>query len=295
MEVAIRLAPNTRVMGWEKGSAAAGVGAGKAAIPTIAAIAAIFVLQRRRTTGTIADPTTNLAPSKEGSLIPRRMEILMNRLSRITRLVAVLVGGLLIGIAAAPANAGTFEWTDAKDDATQFLQPQTEGMFENEPALDVTKVTMASDDKALVWTAHVAKASPTPSMNSGYFFRFQWTYEGAGFALRVGDFGGSQSMQLRSTGDLVGFDLPCNECSFKLDEAANAIAVTVPIASLIEGTAAADDPLTCPGCRTGEDPLPPLAKGAEFTGLQVIAQRYYVRVTPTADSAPAPEGSAFVL
>lgn len=220
----------------------------------------------------------------------------MNRFSVISRAVlGLLAVGLVAAAAGTPASAGTFEWTDAKDDATQFLQPQTEGMFENEPALDVQKVTMASDDKALVWTAHVAKASPTPSMNSGYFFRFQWTYEGAGFAIRVGDFQGSQSMQLRSTGDLVGFDLPCKDCAFKLDEAANTIAVTIPLASLIEGVAAADDPVACPGCRTGEDPLPALAKGAEFAGLQVIAQRYYVRTTPTADSAPAPEGSVFVL
>lgn len=220
----------------------------------------------------------------------------MNRSSFLYRvLLGVVLAGLVALAAGTPASAGSFEWTDDKDDATQFLQPQTEGMFENEPALDITKVTMASDDKAFVYTIHVAKASPTPSMNSGYFFRFQWTYEGAGFALRAGDFGGTQSLQFRSTGDLVGFDLPCKDCAFKLDEAANTIAVTVPIASLIEGTAAADDPAACPGCRTGEDPLPPLAKGAEFTGLNVTAQRYYLRVTPTADTSAAPEGSAFVL
>lgn len=220
----------------------------------------------------------------------------MNRLTVLSRLVlGALVVALVAAAAGTPASAGSFEWTDDKDDATQFLQPQTEGMFENEPALDVTKVTMASDDKALVWTIHVAKASPTPSMNSGYFFRFQWDYAGAGFALRVGDFQGQQSMQFRSTGDLVGFNLPCKDCAFKLDEAANTIALTVPIASLVEGTAAADDPLVCPGCRTGEDPLPPLAKGAEFGALGVTAQRYYLRVTPTADVAPAPEGSTFIL
>ena len=220
----------------------------------------------------------------------------MNRISVAARAaLGFALAGLIAVTAGTPAHAGNFEWTDDKDDATQFLQPQTEGMFENEPALDVTKVTMASDDKTLVLTTHVAKASATPSMNSGYFFRFQWSFEGAGFAMRVGDFGGSQVLQFRSTGDLVGFDLPCNECSFKLDEAASTISVTVPIASLIEGTAAADDPVVCPGCRTGEDPLPPLAKGAEFTGLSVTAQRYYLRVTPTADAAPAPEGSVFVL
>ena len=220
----------------------------------------------------------------------------MKRLSKLSRLaVAVLAAGLIAGAAGGPANAGTFEWTDDKDDATQFLQPQTEGMFDNEPALDITKVTMSSDDKAFVYKIHVAKASPTPSMNSGYFFRFQWSYEGAGFALRAGEFQGQQSLQFRSTGDLVGFDLPCNECSFKLDEADSTIAVTVPIASLIEGTAAADDPLACPGCRTGDDPLPPLAKGAEFTGLNVTAQRYYLRVTPTADTSAAPDGSSFIL
>lgn len=220
----------------------------------------------------------------------------MNTLSQKTRLVVALVAvGLLAFAAGSPASAGEFEWTDAADDATQFLQPQTEGMFANEPALDILKVTMAADDKALVWTAHVKKASPTPSMNSGYFFRFQWTYQGAGFALRVGDFQGQQSIQFRSTGDLVGFDLPCNKCSFKLDQPTNTIAVTVPIASLIEGTAAADSLTACPGCRTGEDALPPLKAGAEFSKLSVLAQRYYLRVTPTADNAPAPDGSVFVL
>jgi hypothetical protein len=220
----------------------------------------------------------------------------MNSLSPKIRLAVALVAvGLLAFSAGSPASAGEFEWTDPADDATQFLLAQTEGAFPNEPALDILKVTMAADDKDLVWTAHVKKASPTPSMNSGYFFRFQWTYQGAGFALRVGNFQGQQAMQFRSTGDLVGFDLPCNKCSFKLDLPTNTIAVTVPIASLIEGTAAADSLTACPGCRTGSAALPPLKKGAEFSKLSVIAQRYYLRTTPTADLAPAPDGSVFVL
>lgn len=220
----------------------------------------------------------------------------MKRLAKISRLtVAVVAAGLIAAAAGGPAHAGSVEWTDDKDDATQFLQPQTEGMFENEPALDLTKVALASDDKAFVTTIHVAKASREVTLSSGFFFRSHFTVNGAEFALRVGEFQAQPTMQLRYTGDLVGFDLPCNECAFKMDEAASTITITVPIASLIEGVAAADDPVACVGCRTGEDPLPPLAKGAEFTGLEVTAQRYYLRTTPTADVSVAPEGSVFVL
>lgn len=220
----------------------------------------------------------------------------MKRLSKLSLLpMAVLAAGLIAGAAGGPANAGTFEWTDAKGDATQFYQPATEGKLPNEPALDITKVTMASDGKALVLTTHVAKASPNASLGSGVFFRYAWSVNEATWNLRVGESHGQKLLQLRYTGDLVGFDLPCKDCSFKLDEKASTIAVTLPIASLTDGMAAADSPTACPGCRAGEDPLPKLARGAEFSALAVTAQRNYVRFFPQADAAPAPEGSLFVL
>lgn len=209
-------------------------------------------------------------------------------------LVALMALAALCAVAG-PAQAGDLSWDDAADDATQFLQPQTEGAFANEPALDIRKVTMASDDKALTWTIEVAKASKTPSMNSGYFFRYNFTYEGAGFAFRAGEFQGQKALQLRSTGDLIGFDLPCKDCKFELNEKDNKATLTAPIASLIDGIAAADSPTACPGCRTGEDPLAALKRGAEFTGLNINAQRYYLRVTPNADNSVAPEGSVFTL
>ena len=221
----------------------------------------------------------------------------MKRLSKISRLlVAVLAAGLIAGVAGGPANAGTLEWTDPADDAKDFGNAKNTPL-PSDPSVDVTKVTMASDAKNLTWAIHINKLAEAPSIAPGYFFRFNFDYSGQGFAFRIAKDPQGEVVQFRSQTDLVGFNLPCDKCEAKYDLAANKIVLTVPIASMAAGMAASDVTESCPGCREipPGDPLPPLKAGAEFSGLEVIAQYYYVRTTQTADIATAPDGSLFVL
>lgn len=219
----------------------------------------------------------------------------MNRISKLSRLlVALLAAGLIAVAAGGPANAGSLEWTDDKDDATGFLLDL--GLAPNEPTLDITKVTMASDDAKLTWEIHVAKLAESPSISPGYFFRFNFDYAGQSFAFRTGSDPVGQTLQFRSATDQVGTNLPCEGCEIKYDLAGSKVVLTAPIKSLAEGIAFADS-ADCLFCRDvlPLDPLPPVAKGAEFAGLDVNAQYYYVRTTPNADTSTAPDGSIFVL
>ena len=208
-------------------------------------------------------------------------------------LLAVVAAALIASSVGAPANAGTLEWTDDKDDATDFLLAA--GAAPNEPTLDIVKTTMASDDKNLTWEIHIAELAESPAIAPGYFFRFNFAYEGQGFAFRAGKDLIGENLQFRVSTDQIGFNLPCEECTVKYDLDASKVVLTVPIKSLIAGVAAADT--DCTGCRDVPPPapLPPLAKGAELTGLNINAQYYYVRTTPNADTSAAPDGSVFVL
>ena len=204
-------------------------------------------------------------------------------------LIVTVLAGLVAG--AMPAQAGSLNWTDDKGDATQFLAANP--VTPNEPALDITKVHVVSDAKKITWTITTDKmAEEGPSMNGGYFFRMNFGFDAGGFALRIKRDATEETMVFRSADDLVGFDLPCKDCTAKFDFKKSTLTIVTPIASLAEGIAAADDNAACPLCRAGLDPLPPFKSGVELTGLEAIAQRIYVRVTPNADNAPAPEGTA---
>lgn len=218
----------------------------------------------------------------------------MNRLPRISRIVVALLATGLIAGGGAPANAGALQWDDPADDATDFYV-LTGTPLPSEPSLDIVKTTIASDDKALTWTLHLNKLAEAPGISPGYFFRFNFDYEGQGFAFRSGKDPAGEVLSFRVATDLVGFDLPCDGCEVKYDLDKSQVVLTVPIASFIAGVAAADT--DCPACRdvVPLDPLPPLAKGSELTGIDVNAQYYYVRLTLNADSSVAPEGSTFVL
>ena len=219
----------------------------------------------------------------------------MKRVSKVSRLfVALAAAGLLAGAAGGPANAGAFEWTDDKDDATQFLVDA--GAMPNEPTLDIVKTTMASDDAKLTWEIHVAKLAESPGISPGYFFRFNFDYAGQGFAFRTGSDPLGQTLQFRSATDQVGTNLPCEGCEVKYDLAGSKVVLTVPIKSLAAGIAFADS-ADCLFCRDvlPVDPLAPVAKGSEFGVLGVDAQYYYVRTTPNADSSDAAPDATFVL
>lgn len=211
-----------------------------------------------------------------------------SRLARIMMVLGLTAGILAVG--ATPARSGSAEWTDPEGDATGFLVETSP--LPSEPTLDVVKTSLSSDDKAMKVDIHVKKMASAPSASPGYFFRFNFTYAGEKFAVRVGKDPAQNVFQLRVVADQIGFDLPCKECAAKYDLEGNKVAITMPIASLTEGIKAADT--NCLECRSG-DPLPPFKKGAELSALDVTAQRYYVRVTPTADIAKAPAELTFTV
>jgi len=228
------------------------------------------------------------------------------------------IAGLLV-CSMTPARAGDLAWTDPEGDATQFMHPLTAGALPNEPALDITEVTLSSDARALVWTARLQNASYSPSLSYGYNVRFEWTYEGASFSIDVGEYRDlgierpAQRLRFGYRDDPVGFSLPCWGCRFTLVQATNSIVLTVPMEALAKGTAAADSKSGCPACRRIGSPLPPVGRGSRLTDLSVSAQRHYaadgpgvafpshglhqydVRLTPTADVAPAPARLVFTV
>jgi len=238
-----------------------------------------------------------------------------------TRWFAVAIAGLaaILVCGMTPANAGGVGWDDREGDATQVGHPRTAGALPNDSALDITEVTLSSDAQALIWTARLHDASHSPSLSYGYNVRFEWTYEGASFSIDVGEYRDlgierpAQRLHFGYRDDPVGFSLPCEGCRFALDEAANSIVLTVPMEALAEGTAAADSKSGCPACRRSGSPLPPVGRGSRLTDLSVSAQRHYaadgpgvffpsyglhqydVRLTPTADVAPAPKGLDFTI
>jgi hypothetical protein len=215
---------------------------------------------------------------------------------RLLQSVGAVATVVMLAMAGAlPSRAGSLEWTDPPDDAKDFLVANTP--LPSEATLDIVKVTMKSDDKNLTWSIHVKKLAAQPSMSLGSFFRFNFTYDKQGFAFRIGKDPAQSVFQFRSTSDQVGLNLPCDKCEAKYDLEGNKVTITVPIASMAAGIKAADSASACPGCRSVPPPaaLPPLTKGAELTGLNVNAQRYFVRVTPNADTSVAPEGSSFIL
>lgn len=217
----------------------------------------------------------------------------MNRFSIARTALGVLLVALVAAAAGTPASAGTFEWTDDKDDATLFLL--VDGA-PNEPTLDIVKTTMAADDTKFTWEIHIAKLAEAPSIAPGYFFRFNFDYEGQSFAFRTGSDPQGQTLQFRSATDQVGTNLPCEGCEVKYDLAGSKVVLTAPIKSVIAGIAFADS-ADCLFCRDvlPIDPLPPVAKGSEFMALEVTSSYYYLRTTPVSDESIAPEGSVFVL
>lgn len=209
-------------------------------------------------------------------------------------LITLVAAGLLAG--ALPAQAGQLEWSDKADDATSFYVLASTPL-PSDPALDVTKVKMVSDAKDLTWTASMKKMNEAGAANgAGYFFRFNFAVNEVGFTIRAKhDQFDKNVLYFRVASDLIGFDLPCKDCTAKFDFKASTVTVKTPIASLTEGMKAADSMTACPLCRAGEDPLPTLKKGDTFSALSVTAQRMYIRGTMTADDSLAPEGATFTL
>lgn len=199
---------------------------------------------------------------------------------------ALLVGFTAIGLllAAAPANAASLSWEDDAGDAVGL--GLADGPF-NDPAFDITEVTIETAGDKLVWTATLPEmADGTPDLSTGYNFRFGFSHDGANYWFQVGEnMLGEQSFSLAQTA-AGSAALECKDCKAAIDRERTAVAIEAPLASLDAAFKEAEAAGT---------------SGAEWTTLFVIAQRKVGSpVTPTgatltADTADAPEGAAFAF
>ena len=210
----------------------------------------------------------------------------MNRVTRIL-LVGLTAVGLLL--AASPANAGSVSWNDDAGDATEL--GLAAGPL-NDPAFDVTTVTIDTAGGKLVWAAEVPEmAEGTPDLSTGYNFRFGFTHAGASYWFQVGEnlLGEPKfSLALTETGSPA---MECKDCKGTIDRENKAVVVEAPLASLDAAFKAGEaEPAT----------------GSEWTTLFVIAQRPLSSpvsapspvpsgVTLTADTADAPEGTVLTI
>lgn len=194
-------------------------------------------------------------------------------------LVAGLAGAALV-LAALPAQAGTFTWTDPAGDATEI--GVADGV-PNDAAFDVTEVKMDSSGGKLSWSAKVPDvASGQPTLSSGYYFRFWFTHDGKDFQFIVAeDVTGAKTFSMSTVGTpSVTLTDACKNCKGEINREGKAVQIEAPLASLDAAMKLAE--------------AGPVA-GKDFTGLEVLAQRRMVAATLTADTAAAPEGATFTV
>ena len=196
--------------------------------------------------------------------------------------VGLAAAGLLLG--AFPAQAASISWADPKGDATQVSAADG---APNDPAFDITKVSMSNDGGTLKWSADMPGITAgRPTLSTGYYMRFYFTHGGTTYSFRAGEeITGATSLLLSATATGSAL-LPCDKCLVKFNREAKNVALTVPVASLTKALKA----------QAGS---PPLA-GAEWTGLYVVAQRPISApgaggATLTADQADAPVGTSFAF
>lgn len=190
---------------------------------------------------------------------------------------AVFAGFAAIGLflASSPANAGSVSWEDEAGDATQFFVASG---TPNEKAFDITTVTLASDGTNFTYEAVVPEMTEgNPSPAYGYFFRFYFTVADAEFYFRVGQGPTGEHFELRNSDDAA---VECKDCTGVIDREGKRAVATAPLSSLSEVLKAAE--------------LADSAAGQEVTAPEVISQRY-IAATLSADTATAPEGTAFTL
>ena len=199
-------------------------------------------------------------------------------MSRRTR--ALLVGLTAVGVllAASPANAGSLSWKDPAGDAKGLHF--AEGPI-NDPAFDITEVSIGTGGGKLVWTAKLPDLKAgAPSLSSGYYFRFAFTHDGKTYWFITGnDLTGATNFSLAptATGSAA---LPCKDCKGIINAKEKAVIIEAPLASL---DAAFKSIKVAP------------ASGAEWGTLYVTAQRRMVAATLTADTATAPAAATVTL
>ncbi len=208
-----------------------------------------------------------------------------NRVLRALLLGAAL-GGLVIG--ATPAQAATVTWDDPKGDG------KLAGSGSNDPAFDITNVTITNDGGTLKWDVAVpGVVAGRPTVSTGYTFRFLFTQGEVNFRIQVSEnLLGEKSTSLSvAGGTLPAPPLACEKCEGKIDREAKKVVFTAPLASIDKAVQSAK--------------APPLA-GQEWTSLSVIAHRPVGVPNPggalpasgvvfTDDTAAAPEGTALAF
>ncbi|MBW3537218.1 MAG: hypothetical protein KY395_05525 [Actinobacteria bacterium] len=190
---------------------------------------------------------------------------------------ALLVGFTAIGVllAGSPANAASLTWEDEAGDAKD-LAIGTDAL-PNDPAFDITKVTIETVDGKLVWTAELPEmAAGRPTYSTGYYFRFAFTHAAVNYWFIVGeDPLGAQNFSLSATAT-GGAKMECKDCKAEINREAKAVIIEAPMATLDADFKKAE--------------APPVS-GSEWSKLYVIAQRRTGVFTLTADTADAPEGA----
>lgn len=203
----------------------------------------------------------------------------MNRLSKISRLVVgLLAAGLIAGAVGGPANAGSLSWKDDAGDAV------TLGLADgpvNDPAFDITDVSIATAGGKLVWSATVPElVEGSPELSTGYHFRFAFTHGGTTYWFQAGnDVTGAQTFSIGPTDNTLP-RMECKDCKGTINAKEKTVVIEAPLASLDAGFKAAS---AAP------------ATGSEWSALYVISQRRMVAATLTADQADAPEGAVFTF
>ena len=198
-------------------------------------------------------------------------------------LIAASLAALFL--TAPPAQAGgKASWTDKEGDAGSFLNT-TASPLPSEPALDIVKADLASDGATFHFVMKVkALGTGHPSASPGSMYRFGFNHGEVGWNFRISEHQGVASeVAFRSTDTDNVTNLSCDKCSGGLDRKTHTVWVKAPVASVNKAM------------KEWVADIEPIKPGAKLGGLSVTAQRYYVRVTPTADDAVAPEGTELTV
>lgn len=215
-----------------------------------------------------------------------------------TLLIGFIAAGFLVG--SSPASAGSSAaWKDPENDANeQGLTdgapnvtdgvPNVTGGVANEPAFDVTDVTLETVGDKFRWTVKVPRMTPgAPSSSTDYYFRLRFTHYGAKYWFIVAETRqGGKIFALMPLENRPKPEMKCHRCKGSISRQAKAVVVEAPIASLNAAFAAVD--------------APPV-DGEVWSDLSVWSQRHTFTMTPfggqqftkTADTANAPKNTVF--
>lgn len=184
--------------------------------------------------------------------------------------MAMLIALPIFLLGPGPASArSTATWQDPENDATE--QGVTGGL-PNDPAFDVTGVTLETVGDKFRWTVEVPQvAAGVPSMSAGYYFRLGFTHYGVKYWFIVAEnVDGITKFFLLPLDSKDKPEMTCDGCTGSISRQAKAVIVEAPVASLNEAFAAVGAPSV---------------KDVLWTDLYVLSQRRAVALNLTADTA----------